>query len=411
MKAIIITIGDEILLGQILDTNSRFIARQLACLGMDVIETRSIPDEGGVIAATLDDALARAGVIIVTGGLGPTKDDVTKRALAAYFHSRLTLHEETLAWIEQLTRQRGRAMNEYSRGQACLPEGCKVLFNSKGTAPGMWFEREGKVVISLPGVPFEMEEMMEREVVPALRASFPGAWLDYRLVKVYDIPESDLAARLEAWEGALPAGLGLAYLPSPDLVKLRLTARGEGMKLLEGYFAGLQGALAGLRFTVGEESGTERELAGWMAREGKSLAVAESCTGGDIAHRLTLLPGASAYFKGGVVAYDNEVKIEVLGVSREALERHGAVSEPVVVQMAEGVRRLLRADYAVATSGVAGPEGATPGKPVGAVWIAVATPGGTTARLFHFSATRERNIARAAMKAIEMVVAAATGGA
>jgi nicotinamide-nucleotide amidase len=273
----------------------------------------------------------------------------------------------------------------------------------------MWFEREGNVVIALPGVPFEMEWLVEREVVPALRTLYPDALLDYRVVKVYDIPESELATRLSAWEERLPAGLGLAYLPSPGLVKLRLTAKGEGMNSLEETLAGLLEALSGLRVTVGEESGTERELAALMTLRGKSLSVAESCTGGEIAHLLTLLPGASAYFKGGVVAYSNEAKANVLGVDREIIALHGAVSRQVVTRMAEGVRRLLGTDYAVATSGIAGPDGATPDKPVGTVWIAVATPVTTTARLFHLSPTRERNIARAAMKAIEMLLDAVSG--
>jgi nicotinamide-nucleotide amidase len=407
MKAIIITIGDEILLGQVLDTNSRFIARQLTRAGMEVIETLSIPDARERIVTALDDALGRAGLVIVTGGLGPTKDDVTKRVLADYFNTRLVPRAGVLEWIERLLGT--DALNENNRGQACLPESCEVLFNPKGTAPGMWFEREEKVLISLPGVPFEMEYLMEHEVIPKLRALYPEVLLDYRVVKVYDIPESELALRLEAWEERLPGGLGLAYLPSPGLVKLRLTARGEGLELLEPYFTGLQEALAGSRFTPGEESGVEEELGRRMTREGKSLSVAESCTGGNIAHQITLVPGASRYFKGGVVAYDNEVKVGVLGVSREDLDRHGAVSEPVVVQMAEGVRRLLRTDYAVATSGIAGPDGGLPGKPVGTVWIAVATPGGTVARAFHFSVTRERVIARSTMKAIEMVIDAVAG--
>ncbi|MDR2129855.1 MAG: CinA family nicotinamide mononucleotide deamidase-related protein [Odoribacteraceae bacterium] len=406
MNVIIVTIGDEILLGQVLDTNAWCIARHLARAGMEVVEMLSIVDRGERIAAVLDDVLARAGVVIITGGLGPTNDDVTKRALADYFHAPLVLRADVLAWIEELLDRRGQALNENNRGQACLPEGCRVLFNPKGTAPGMWFERGEKVVIALPGVPFEMEHLMEHEVMPALRARYPGATLAYRVVKVYHVAESDLAHRLAAWEGCLPGEVGLAYLPSPGLVKLRVTARGEkGLEALDACFAGLLEELAGLRFTVGEEPGLGEEVLRRL--RGKSLAVAESCTGGSIAREITRVPGASDCFAGGVVAYSNEVKATLLGVSWEVLARHGAVSEPVVVQMAEGVRRLLKTDYAVATSGIAGPGGAVPGKPVGTTWIAVATPRGTAARLFHFSFTRERNIARAVMKALEMVIEAA----
>ncbi|MDR0766327.1 MAG: CinA family nicotinamide mononucleotide deamidase-related protein [Odoribacteraceae bacterium] len=404
MDAYIITIGDELLLGQVQDTNSRFIAGRLTRAGLEVVETRSIPDRAGRIAEVLDEALARAGVVVMTGGLGPTRDDVTKRVLAGYFHSRLVEDTAVLTWVEELTGQRGGEMNEGNRGQALLPEGCRVLHNPRGTAPGMWFEREGKVVVALPGVPFEMEYLMDHEVVPALRELFPDAMLDYRVVKVYGIAESALSSRLSGFEDRLPPSLGLAYLPSPGLVKLRLTARGEGIGLLDGWLDGLTGELSGTRFTVGEESGAARELGEWLSRAGENLSVAESCTGGEVAREITLVPGASAYFKGGVVAYSNEVKATLLGVSRESLARHGAVSEAVVTEMADGVRRLTGTGYAVAISGIAGPGGGSPEKPVGTVWIAVATPRGTVARVFHFPFTRERNVARAAMKAIEMAI-------
>ncbi|MDR2414745.1 MAG: CinA family nicotinamide mononucleotide deamidase-related protein [Odoribacteraceae bacterium] len=407
MDAFVITVGDELLLGQVLDTNSRFIAGRLTGAGMEVVETRSIPDRAGSIESALDDALPRAGVVIVTGGLGPTRDDMTRRALAGYFHSRLVEDASALAWVEEVLGQRGAEMNERNREQALVPEGCRVLRNRLGTAPGMWFERDGKVVVALPGVPFEMECLMDREVLPALRAWSPGVMLDYRVVKVYGVAESALASRLDDFEDCLPVTMSLAYLPSPGLVRLRLTARGEGVGLLDGWLERLTGALSGAWFTVGEDSGMALELGALLSRAGESLSVAESCTGGGLAREITLAPGASAYFKGGVVAYSDEVKATLLGVPREVIARDGAVSEAVVAGMAEGVRRLLGTTYAAATSGIAGPGGGSPGKPVGTVWIAVTGPRGTVAREFHFPFTRERNAARAAMKALEMLIVAA----
>lgn len=404
MKAIIITIGDEILLGQILDTNSQFVARQLTTIGIEVLDVFSISDKKSEILEWVDYAMKHAELVVVTGGLGPTKDDVTKSTLAEYFDTKLVFNEEVMKWIEKLLSNSGLTMNVNNQGQAYLPEGCKILFNNKGTASGMWFERDKKVLISLPGVPFEMEDMMEHGVVPELKRLFPNRLLEYRMVKVYNIPESELAVRLSNWEDRLPEGLSLAYLPSPGLIKLRLTAKGEAIAQLAFCFEGLQHALEGLRFTVGELSSLERELGELLMIKGKTIAVAESCTGGNIAHRITLVPGSSAYFKGGVIAYSNKVKEELLEVCKKDLEHHGAVSETVVKQMAEGVRKLIGTDYGVATSGIAGPDGGRPDKPVGTVWIAVATPQKTLAQQFLFSYTRERNIGRASMKAIQLVI-------
>ncbi|WP_294139380.1 competence/damage-inducible protein A [uncultured Sanguibacteroides sp.] len=404
MDAIIITIGDEILLGQILDTNSQYIAKQLTRLGAEVVDVLSVPDQGDKIREWIDYAMMHAELVIVTGGLGPTKDDVTKKVLAEYFDTRLVLNEEVYSWIEKLLRNGGMRMNENNKGQAFLPENCKILLNHKGTASGMWFERERKVLVSLPGVPFEMEDLMTRSVIPELRKRYPHLMLEYRMLKVYDIPESELAIRLESWEEKLPKGLGLAYLPSPGFIKLRLTAKGEGVYNLDLFFETLKEVLQGLRFTVGEEDCMERELGELLLIKGKTIATAESCTGGNVAQQVTSIAGASAYFKGSVVAYANEIKERVLGVDPRAIETYGAVSEQVVVQMAEGVRRLMGTDYAVSTSGVAGPTGGTPEKPVGTVWIGLATPEKTIARKYAFSFTRERNIGKATMKAIELVI-------
>ncbi len=405
MNAIVITIGDEILMGQILDTNSRYIAGRLTEIGVEVTEMLSVPDRREEIYNTVDYAMGEADLIIVTGGLGPTKDDVTKKVLAEYFGMRLTLHEQAMRWLEELLQHRNLPMNEANRTQAYLPEGCRVLRNEKGTAPGMWFEKGWKSLISLPGVPFEMEHLMDKCVIPELKAKHPGLLLEYRMLKVYDVPESQLAEHLSAWESSLQEGLKLAYLPSPGLVRLRVTAKGEAVKHLDEAYESLKAVLAGMKYTEGDDA-IEKQLGELLKKQGATVATAESCTGGEIAHLITSVPGSSAYFKGTVVAYHNEVKERVLGVDAEVLEREGAVSEPVVLQMAEGVRRLMGTDYAVATSGVAGPDGGTSEKPVGTVWIGVATPTGSYARRFGFSFTRERNIAKAAAKAIEMVMEA-----
>lgn len=403
MKAIIITIGDEILMGQILDTNSRYMARQLTDIGVEVTEILSIPDRRDEIYNTVEYAMEEADLILVTGGLGPTKDDVTKKVLAEYFGSRLVLNNQVLGWLENMLKGRGLVMNEENRSQALLPDNCRILRNLKGTASGMWFEKGWKSLISLPGVPFEMEHLMDTCVIPELKQKYPHLQLKYRMLKVYDVPESQLAHRLREWEENLREGLKLAYLPAPGLVKLRITAKGEEVALLEETYESLKRELAGLKVVEGEDT-IEKQLGALLRKKAVTLAVAESCTGGYIAHLITSVAGSSDYFKGGVVSYANEVKVGVLGVDPELLAREGAVSEPVVLQMAEGVRKITGADYAVATSGVAGPGGGTPEKPVGTVWIAVAAPQKSYARLFTFSFTRERNIAKAAAKALEMLM-------
>lgn len=404
MRAIIITIGDEILLGQIVDTNSRFIADRLTKVGIEVTRMLSVSDEEYDIEERMMMSLFDCDIVVMTGGLGPTKDDVTKRMLSRLFRMELVEDPEVLANVERLIANGGMRMNPGNRSQALVPNGCRVLMNRKGTAPGMWFERRGKVIVVLPGVPFEMEDLMDREVVPALQERFPGLLLDYRVMKVYDIPESELSLRLEGFEERLPEGLSLAYLPSPGMVRLRLTARGVKPEVLDEWLAVLRGELEGLRVLEGDEASLENEVVTLLTERGLTLATAESCTGGNVAARVVSVAGASACFRGSVVAYANDVKEKVLGVSGEDLERHGAVSEPVVRQMAEGVRQLLGADYGVATSGVAGPTGGTPEKPVGTVWIAVASPEGTVAERFVFSFTRERNIDKATMKALGMLL-------
>ncbi len=403
MNAIIITIGDEILMGQILDTNAQYIARRLTEIGVEVVEELSIPDKREEIYETVDYAMQEADLILVTGGLGPTKDDVTKKVLAEYFGSRLVFNPQAMKWLEELLRNRNLPMNENNKSQAFLPDNCRILRNLKGTASGMWFEKGWKSLISMPGVPFEMEHLMDTYVIPDLKAKYPHLQLEYRMLKVYDVPESQLAQHLETWENVLEDGLKLAYLPSPGWVKLRITAKGEAVKHLEDTYESLKKMLEGMRYVEGEDV-LEKQIGDMLRRKGVTIATAESCTGGEIAHMITSVPGSSTYFKGSVVAYANEVKVNVLGVQATDLEREGAVSETVVLQMAEGVKKLMHTDYAVSTSGVAGPDGGTPEKPVGTVWIGVATPDKTFARKFVFSFTRERNMAKAAVKALELLM-------
>lgn len=403
MNAIIITIGDEILMGQILDTNSQYIARRLTEIGVEVIEELSIPDKRDEIYDSVDYALQEADLILVTGGLGPTKDDVTKKVLAEYFGSHLVFNPQVMEWLEELLRNRNLPMNENNKSQAYLPDNCRVLRNFKGTASGMWFERGWKSLISMPGVPFEMEHLMDKYVIPDLKARYPHLQLEYRMLKVYDVPESQLAQHLENWEDALKDGIKLAYLPSPGMVRLRVTAKGEAVKHLDETYESLKKELAGMRYTEGEDA-LEKQFGQILRKKGVTVATAESCTGGEIARMITSVPGSSAYYKGSVVSYANEVKINVLGVNAGDIEREGAVSETVVLQMAEGVKKLMGTDYAVSTSGVAGPDGGTADKPVGTVWIGVATPQGSFAKKFVFSFTRERNIAKAAAKALELLI-------
>lgn len=403
MKAVIITIGDEILLGQILDTNSQFIARELTKLGAQTVEMRSVGDTRDEILSALTDTLKIADTVIITGGLGPTKDDITKSALAQFFHTTLEFNEQANAWLNELFAANPARLNAYNKTQAFLPASCTPLHNVKGTACGMWFEENGKIVVSLPGVPFETEYLLPVEVLPRLKQKFPQLQLSYEVLTVYDIPESDLAMRLDTFERALPEGMKLAYLPSAGFVRLRLTAVGNAVKQLEPTTAKLRAALAGLSFSLGEET-PEDFCAKQLKQFGKTVACAESCTGGNIAHLITSVPGASSYFLGGIVSYANDVKVNMLGVNKTDLDTFGAVSEQVAVQMAIGARRITGAEYAVSTTGVAGPDGGTPQKPVGTVWIAVAGPNGVKAQKFLFSHTRERNIGKASVTALRLLV-------
>ena len=406
MKATILTIGDEILIGQIVDTNSVSIAKHLNAAGIVVREKISIGDDRTQILDTVSRALRDSEVTIVTGGLGPTKDDITKKTLAELFHCGMHCDERVSAHVERMLTARGIDFNELNRSQALVPDACTVLFNAHGTAPGMWFERDGHVVVSLPGVPYEMEHLMQDEVMPRLKARFALRQIVHRTMITAGLPESMLAKRIEAWENALPPYLKLAYLPNPGAVRLRLSAyevEGESVaREIVRQFEALRRLIP--HNVIGYETATMQELVHRILTErGKTLATAESCTGGTIASRFTAMPGASAYFLCGVVSYSNEAKAKVLGVDPATIARVGAVSEEVARQMAEGVRRVAGADYAIATTGIAGPTGGSAEKPVGTVWIAVATPQGTTAVCRQCGSDRGQIIDRASAFAIAML--------
>lgn len=406
MKSTIITIGDEILIGQILDTNSRYISQSLNRLGVVVAERTSIGDNAEQIVSTLDRALAATDIVIITGGLGPTKDDITKHTLARYFNSELVYNEQVAEFVRELLGRRGIAFNDLNRGQAMVPACCTVLHNAHGTAPGMWFERDGKVVVSLPGVPFEMVHLMEDAVEPMLSERFDLKAIVHRTMITSGIAESILAERIAAWEDALPKVLHLAYLPAPNVVRLRLSAYevdGESVaQMIDEQFERLRAIIP--EAVVGFEGATvEQLLHNIFISNNKTLSVAESCTGGNLAAKFTAMAGASQYFHAGVVSYSNEAKIDILGVNADDIARYGAVSESVAIQMAEGVRRVGQSDYAISTTGIAGPGGGSAAKPVGTVWIGIATPKGSFAVMKNCGTDRQQVIDRATAYAIKLL--------
>lgn len=407
MKATIITIGDEILIGQIVDTNSVSIARHLNGAGITVESKLSIGDSDHQIESSIRTALLTSQVVVITGGLGPTKDDITKHTLARIFNSELRYNDTEGQHIESLLARRGIAFTELNRSQAMLPACCTPLHNAHGTAPGMWFECEGDaVVVSLPGVPFEMEHLMQDEVIPRLKERFMLKSIVHLTLITHGIAESLLAERIAAWEDALPDYMHLAYLPAPNIVRLRLSAydveRSEAEVAMRQEFGKLEQLIGD--HIVGEEGASvESNVHRILSERGLTLATAESCTGGNIAASFTSMAGASAYFLTGIVAYSNAAKSNILGVDSATIERHGAVSREVVEQMAEGARRISGADYAIATSGIAGPTGGSIEKPVGTVWMAVATPTRTISMMRNSGTDRQQIIKRASAYVVEML--------
>jgi nicotinamide-nucleotide amidase len=406
MKAEIITIGDEILIGQIVDTNSAWMAEQLNLAGIEVYQITSVHDDRNHIMQALASAEQQVDVVLITGGLGPTKDDITKYALCEYFDTKLVFHEPTFEVIRERFKNRGIDFNKLNRDQALVPESCKVIPNAEGTAPCMWFERNDTIFVSMPGVPFEMKGLMSHEVLPRLLTSGKLKVIVHKTVLTQGVPESMLAIRIEEWENNLPPFIRLAYLPNPTSVRLRLTAIGTDAQLLRQEIDRQVGLLQLLLPTeiFGYDSETMADSVSRLLKAKKQvLAVAESCTGGYISHLLTLIPGASEWYAGGITAYDNSVKTNLLGVHPETLLQYGAVSENTAKEMALGVKEALKSDYAIATTGIAGPDGGTPDKPVGTIWISVAGPTKLIAQKYVFGNNRERNIMRSAQTALQML--------
>ncbi len=408
MRAEIITIGDEILIGQVVDTNSAFLASQLNKLGVSVYQITSVQDDRGHILKALEEAEARVELILMTGGLGPTKDDITKRTLCEYLDDTLVENPEVLAQVEHLFKTYlQRPVTEINRQQALVPSRATVLPNGHGTAPGMWMQGKRAVLVSLPGVPFEMKELFREQVGPKITATFKLPVLLHKTLITYGLGESAIAERLEAWEDSLPSHMKFAYLPNLGKVRLRLSARGEDPQAVRSQ---LDNQLQSLKVLIqdilyGEEDGAplEEGLCAQFTAKGATLATAESVTGGSIASLLCSVPGASAYFKGSVVCYATEVKEQVLGVPRALIETHSVVSPEVACAMAEGVRALMHSDFALAATGNAGPTKGESDAPVGTVYLAVAGPGGTEAYPFTMGGHRERVVQKSVNKALELL--------
>lgn len=406
---ILINIGDELLIGQVVNTNAAFIGQQMAAAGYPMTETLTIGDNGDIIRQSIENAFQKTNVVILTGGLGPTRDDITKKVLCDIFHRDLVIDEKTLKQVTDMFAARGMALTETNRQQAAVPEGCTVLTNPLGTAPGMWIEEEGKILIALPGVPFEMEKLIRDEVLPRLLATQNERNLiRYRVLQCTGISESNLSDKLTEYEDQLPANLKLAYLPRPGVIRLRLTGEGSDEvalnKVLDEQFEKLQ-FVAGEYAFAADDIEIQEVIGRLLANGDKKIATAESCTGGYIAHLITSVPGSSNYFEGSLVSYSNNVKRDLLNVREDNLKRRGAVSEQVVSDMALNCMGLFDVDYTIAVSGIAGPDGGTAEKPVGTVWIAVATPIRLVTKEFHFGnrTGRKQIVERAAQAALNML--------
>lgn len=402
----LLTIGDEILYGQIVDTNSQWMSIELDKVGIKVIRKTTVGDQEDEILTAFAEAEKRADIILITGGLGPTSDDLTKPLLAKYFDCKLEIHEEALQEITAFFKSRGREMIEPNRQQAALPVCCTKITNPIGTAPGMWFEKEGKVFMSMPGVPHEMKKMMTERVIPKLKEKFETPNIYHKVIRTIGIGESFLAEKIASWEKKLPKHIKLAYLPSLGEVKLRLTGFSNSSSHLESEINELIEKLKPLAgdyiYGYGDES---IEVAiGKMLRERKlTLSMAESCTGGYLSHLITSVPGCSDYFLGSMVPYAYEIKMRQLGVKPEVLEKYGAVSEPTIIEMANIVRAKFNTDIGVATSGIAGPGGATPEKPVGMVWIAYSDKHHTVTKKLQISNDRAINIKMASAAVLNLI--------
>ena len=405
MFAEIITIGDELLIGQVVDTNSAWLGHELNIIGVEVLRITSVRDRKDEIVEAIDSAMKRADIVLMTGGLGPTKDDITKQVLCDYFNTELVFNDAVLANIKSILGDRV-PINGLNQSQAMVPKDCLVINNRVGTAAVSWFERDKKVLVSMPGVPQEMKVMMSEEILPRLR-KYSNDCIIHKTFLVKNYPESVLAETLDSWENALPACIKLAYLPKLGIIRLRLTARGKEESVLQNILEVESQKLKEIlkQDIVLDLNVPLEQLIGMRLKaNGLTLSTAESCTGGNIASRITLIPGSSAYFKGGVVAYSNEVKTQLLHVDENVLLNHGAVSEETVIEMVKGAMKQLNADCAIATSGIAGPDGGTKNKPVGTVWIAVAYKDKIQTMKQNINRGREMNIERAGNNAFMLLL-------
>lgn len=409
MTAEIVAIGDEILIGQIIDTNSSFIAKELNKIGISVHQITAVEDERNHILTTLKEAAQRTRLVIITGGLGPTRDDVTKECLREFFNDELVLNEEVLTHIKTLFEKYiDTPFSELNRQQAMLPSKAKVLFNQYGTAPGMWLEKDETVFISLPGVPYEMKALMDEQVIPKLQENFKRPYILHKTVLTYGMGESALAEKLENWEEALPSFVKLAYLPNLGKVRLRLTAKGEDPEQLENTIDKLITDLHDLigKIIVGyeDESPIEVQVGRLLTSYNQSIATAESCTGGRIASLLATPPGASNYFKGSLVSYATEVKENVLNISEELIREYSVVSAEVTEEMAKNARNLFNTDYAIATTGNAGPTKGESDADLGTVFIGIASPRGVEVKEFSFGNHREKVIGKTLNKSMHLLL-------
>ena len=408
MKATIITIGDEILIGQIVDTNSGFIAKSLDRIGVEIVEMISISDDKKHILDTFAQLQNKVDVVIVTGGLGPTKDDVTKKTFCEYFDDELVVNPEVLAHVTQLIEGfYKRPISQLNKDQALVPSTCTVLHNQVGTAPGMWMKKEDTVFISLPGVPYEMKYLVEEEIIPKIVREYKRPYIIHKTILTYGQGESLVAERIEDWENNLPEFIKLAYLPNPGRVRLRLSARGTNKEELEAAIEENVKSLDAIihDIIVGyEENETIESVVGKiLTKQNKTIATAESFTGGKIASILSAVPGASNYFKGSIVSYATEAKVNVLGVSQDVVDQFSVVSAAVASAMALNVKEILKTDYAIATTGNAGPSKGDSDAAIGTVFIALATPNDIIVEEFNFGQPREKVIDRATIKSLEIL--------
>ena len=407
VKASVITIGDELMIGQVIDTNSAFIAQQLNKEGIWIRKRVAVGDDKDEIRKALDDESAHARIILITGGLGPTADDITKPLLCEYFGMKLKTDEKVLAHVQHLFENVfKRPFTDVNRRQAEVPDGCTVLHNPRGTAPGMWFEQNQVIYVSMPGVPHEMKSMVADTVIPMLKTKVVGGNIIHRTLLTAGIGESALAEHISEWEASLPEYLKLAYLPNYGMVRLRITGTGSDRQKLESdiekYFASLL-ILVKEWLVTSEDKTLVQALSALLKERGKRIATAESCTGGYIAHQITSEPGSSVIFNGSVVSYSNEAKMDVLNVNEQTLKTWGAVSEQTVIEMVRGACARLKADYCIATSGIMGPDGGSEDKPVGTVWVAVGNLEKLETKKFNFRFDRMRNIEMTAVQAVNML--------